>query len=189
MSARHAMRTGQRGFTLIEMIAAFLIFAIAVGALMQILTMSLKDTRRSLDETRAALWAQSLLDNVGIGERIEEGHTNGEFDRIYHWEMDIERVDPQTVEATAATALGDLATTTRVGNGNAAPVQEIAQMELFHVELRVLWGSRGSGRSARFTTLRLAMPDPNAAISLGGSARTSGSGQDGSRTQAKGRDG
>lgn len=188
MSARHAMRAGQRGFTLIEMIAAFLIFAIAVGALMQILTMSLKDTRRSLDETRAALWAQSLLDNVGIGERIEEGHTNGEFDRTYRWEMDIERIDPQTVEATAATALGDLATTTQVGNGNPAPVQEIAQMELFHVELRVMWGSRDSGHGARFTTLRLTMPDPNAAISLGG-ARTSGSGQDGSRTQAKGRDG
>ena len=182
MSGRHAMRAAQRGFTLIEMIAAFLIFAIAVGALMQILTMSLKDTRRSLDETRAALWAQSLLDNVGIGERIEEGRTNGEFDRTYRWEMDIERIDPQTVESTASTAIGDLETTTQVGNGNAAPVLDVPQMELFHVELRVNWGARESGRSARFTTLRLAMPDPNRAISLGGGERATGSrGQDGGK--------
>ena len=59
-----------RGFTLIEMIAAFVIFAIAVGALMQILTMSMNNARYSADETRAALWAQSLLDNVGVGERV-----------------------------------------------------------------------------------------------------------------------
>ncbi|MEO8010325.1 MAG: type II secretion system protein, partial [Dokdonella sp.] len=59
-----------KGFTLIEMIAAFVIFALAMASLMQILTMSLNGTRRSLDETRAALWAQSLLDKVGIGERI-----------------------------------------------------------------------------------------------------------------------
>ena len=189
MTRRRVPLPPARGFTLIEMIAAFLIFAIAVGALMQILTMSLNDTRRSLDETRAALWAQSLLDNVGIGERIEEGHSDGEFDRTYRWEMDIERMDPQVVEATAATAIGDLATTTQVGNGNAAPVVELAQMELFHVELRVAWGPRESGRSARFTTLRLATPDPNRAISLGGGQGTSGASPGGARGQGSGKDG
>lgn len=150
-----------RGFTLLEMIAAFVIFAIAVGSLMQILTLSLKDTRRSLDETRAALWAQSLLDNVGIGQRVEAGNTRGEFDRTFHWEMNVEQIDPQTVESTASTTLGSVTTSAQVGNGGAAPITELAQMELYHVELRVLWGSRDNERVARFTTLRLAMPDLN----------------------------
>ncbi|MFZ1391817.1 MAG: prepilin-type N-terminal cleavage/methylation domain-containing protein, partial [Dokdonella sp.] len=80
-----------RGFTLIEMIAAFVIFAIAVGALMQILTLSMNNARFSRDETRAALWAQSLLDTVGIGERVEAGSSSGEFDRDYRWQMQIDQ--------------------------------------------------------------------------------------------------
>lgn len=160
-----------RGFTLIEMIAAFVIFAIAIGSLMQILSMSVNNTRRSLDETRASLWAQSLLDNVGIGERIEAGRSNGEFDRNYRWEMAIELVDPQTVEAQATTAMGDVAVAQQVGNGGTSPLSELPQMELFHVELRVLWGGRMSERSARFSTLRLALPDMNQPASLQGSDR------------------
>jgi len=164
-----------RGFTLIEMIAAFVIFAIAVGALMQILTLSLKDTRRSLDETRAALWAQSLLDNVGIGERVEAGSSRGEFDRTFRWEMDIEQIDPQLVEAQATTTMGSVTTSAQVGNGGASPITEIAQMELFHVELRVIWGSRNSEHVARFSTLRLALPDFNAGLQ-GGMGRGPSSG-------------
>lgn len=153
------------------MIAAFVIFAIAIGSLMQILSMSVNNTRRSLDETRASLWAQSLLDNVGIGERIEAGRSNGEFDRNYRWEMDIELVDPQTVETQATAALGDAAVAQQVGNGGDSPLSELPQMELYHVELRVLWGGRMSERSARFTTLRLTLPDLNQAGSLQGSDR------------------
>lgn len=175
-----------RGFTLIEMIAAFVIFAIAVGALMQILTLSLKDTRRSLDETRAALWAQSLLDNVGIGERVEAGGSRGEFDRMFRWEMDIEQIDPQLVEAQATTTMGSVTTSAQVGNGGASPITEIAQMELYHVELRVIWGSRNNERVARFSTLRLALPDLNAGLQggmgrgpSGGSRPRGSSGKDG----------
>ena len=174
-----------RGFTLIEMIAAFVIFAIAVGSLMQILTMSMGATRRSLDETRAALWAQSMLDNVGIGERIEAGSTNGEFDRNYRWEMDIELIDPQLIEATAEDTMGTAAVASQVGNPGTSPISEMTQMELYHVELRVLWGDRMRERSARFTSLRLTMPDlaqgrsigisDNASPGSGRSMRRSGS--------------
>jgi general secretion pathway protein I len=166
----HARR--QRGFTLIEMIAAFVIFAIAIGSLMQILSMSVNNTRRSLDETRASLWAQSLLDNVGIGERIEAGRTSGEFDRNYRWEMNIELVDPQTVEAEATTMLGDVAVAQQVGNGGTSPLAELPQMELFHVELLVVWGGRATERSARFTTLRLTLPDLTQGSSPMGSDRS-----------------
>ena len=158
-----------RGFTLIEMIAAFVIFAIAVGSLMQILTMSINATRRSLDETRAALWAQSMLDTVGIGERIEAGNSNGEFDRNYRWEMAIEQIDPQLVEASAESTMGDMAIASPVGNPGSSPISELPQMELYHVELRVLWGGGTRERSARFTTLRLTMPDMSQGRTLGAS--------------------
>ena len=47
-----------RGFSLIEMVAAFLVFAIAIGVLMSVLTAAMRNTRMSVDYTMAALWAQ-----------------------------------------------------------------------------------------------------------------------------------
>ena len=69
-----------RGFSLIEMVAAFLVFAIAIGVLMSVLTAAMRNTRMSADYTMAALWAQSRLDIVGVGIPVEEGHTSGRFD-------------------------------------------------------------------------------------------------------------
>lgn len=151
-----------RGFTLIEMIAAFVVFAIAVGALMQILTLSMNNARFSRDETRAALWAQSLLDNVGVGERVEAGSSSGEFDRDYRWQMQIEQIDPELVvadagQASANPAIAAQALATAAGQGLGMP-----QIELFHVVLTVSWGSRERERSAQFSTLRTATLDSSA---------------------------
>ncbi|WP_440225628.1 type IV pilus modification PilV family protein [Dokdonella sp. MW10] len=173
---RRAPSTRARGFTLIEMIAAFVIFAIAVGSLMQILSMSMNNARRSVDETRAALWAQSLLDVVGIGERIEAGSSSGEFDDRYRWQLEIEPVDPEAFvasgnEAMLQAAHGGVA---GVGNssGGASPIMDIAQMELYHVTLVVTWGDpRARGHQATFTTMRAVMPDPSQGMTLGGGSR------------------
>ena len=73
--------------------------------------------------------------------------------------MDLELVDPQLIEAAAESTMGDAAVASQVGNGGASPISEISPMELYHVELRVLWGDRLRERSARFTSLRLALPD------------------------------
>ena len=156
-----------RGFTLIEMIAAFVIFAIAIGALMQILTMSMNNARRSADETRAALWAQSLLDTVGIGERIEAGSTHGEFDRKYRWELEIDKIDPEMVVAEVSQNSANAAS---VNSGlaqpalpqSAAPVFGMPQIDLFHVVLTVVWGDKSRERTAQFSTLRTTNSDsPN----------------------------
>ncbi len=187
-------RMRPRGFTLIEMIAAFVIFAIAVGSLMQILSMSMNNARRSVDETRAALWAQSLLDVVGIGERIEAGSSSGEFDDRYRWQLDIEPVDPQAFEASGNEAMLQAAQggVAGVGNssGGASPIVDVAQMELYHVTLAVTWGDpRARGHQATFTTMRAVMPDPSQGMTLGGGSRGSAgasSSRSGSRSSSSG---
>lgn len=156
---------------MIEMIAAFVIFAIAVGALMQILTQSMNNARYSADETRAALWAQSLLDNVGVGERVEAGSSHGEFDRKYRWELEIEQIDPELVAAEATEPSGAVTNAgpiVAVGN----PAFGIPQIDLFHVVLNVKWGDSARERSARFSTLRTATPDLREVNSLSGSGQS-----------------
>lgn len=166
-----AMRR-QSGFSLIEMVAAFLVFAIGIGVLMQILATSMHNTRQSSDYTMAALWAQSKLDVVGVGEPIETGSSSGRFDDDYSWQLDVQQIDPASVEPPPQQTMalsnsiqqnqGDPRMT--AGAGNAGALQ-VAPFDLFQVDLTVFWGGRfGSAQhSARFSTLRTMNPDPNSA--------------------------
>ncbi|MBX3697811.1 MAG: prepilin-type N-terminal cleavage/methylation domain-containing protein [Dokdonella sp.] len=171
-----------RGFTLIEMIAAFVIFAIAVGALMQILTMSMNNARRSADETRAALWAQTLLDNVGVGERVEAGSSHGEFDRSYRWELQIDQIDPELVVADATEPSGNAASAPAAAAGAGL----LPQIDLFHVVLTVIWGDGSHERQAQFSTLRTATADPNHSGSISGADLSGGRSNRGMSTDRAG---
>lgn len=137
----------QRGFSLLELVAAFLVFALGFGALMQILSASLRNARLSAEYTQAALWAQSKLDSVGIGDKLKEGGSSGEFDAAYRWQLEITRYQPPDAAA--------------------APTQTLQPVDLYRVDLTVSWGGAQSRREAHFTTLRAANPDPNAALGGG----------------------
>lgn len=82
-------QVGQGGFTLIEVMAAFAMFALLFGMMMQILSTSLGNTRRSSDFTQATLWAQSKLDVLGLEDMIVPGSSSGDFDERFSWEMEI----------------------------------------------------------------------------------------------------
>ena len=75
------------GFTLIELVAAFVIFALGFGVLLQILGGALHTTAQSVDYSKAAMWAQTVLDTQGIGEPLQEGVSSGRFDEQFGWEL------------------------------------------------------------------------------------------------------
>ena len=170
-------RNRQAGFSLIEMVAAFLVFAIAMGVLMEILATSIHSTRASNAYTMAALWAESKLDTIGVGAPIEAGSTSGRFDDGYSWQLDIQLIDPTSVEpppqqyAMAAGNTNQSAgiqqrMTTSAGNAGAIQVQPF---DLYQIDLTVFWGGRvGSPQhTARFSTLRTMNPDPTTQQGIG----------------------
>jgi len=123
----------QSGFTLIEVMAAFAIFAVLFGVILQILSTSVSNTRRSGDFTEAALLAQSRLDMVGVETLPEPGRYSGEFNDDYRWEMLIE---PYIID-----------------DGGGVAYEELP-IDLFYVGLTVYWDEGERERSARFETLR-----------------------------------
>lgn len=123
----------QAGFTLIEVMAAFAIFALLFGVVLQILSTSISNTRRSGDFTEAALLAQSQLDLVGLEELPQPGTYSGRFNADYRWEMVIE---PHVIEDDRGVLYEEL------------------PIELFYVGLTVYWGQGRGERSATFETLR-----------------------------------
>jgi general secretion pathway protein I len=146
------MPSRQRGFTLIELVAAFVIFALGFGVLLQILSGCLHTTAQSADYTRASLWAQSLLDTEGVGEALQDGDRSGKFDDKYSWRLRVAKIDPpEPVQS------GGMAGNT---NAHAPTITPVApNIDLYQLELVVSWGTYYMTHNARFVTLRAVTPD------------------------------
>jgi general secretion pathway protein I len=128
-----------RGYTLIEVIVAFALLAAALTLLLGTLSGAARQVRSSADAGRAALYAQSLMSQVGVGEALKPGARSGDFENgRYRWTLDVRRWnDP----AQSADALRD----------PAAPT-------LLEVRLGIEWGDGGPGQRLLLRTLRLMAP-------------------------------
>ena len=135
------------GFTLIELIAAFVIFALGFGILMQILGGALHTTKQSAEYTQAALFAQSLLDVQGVGEPLEEGGRSGQFDERFSWQLNVSKYQPIPVTSNNSLL-----------QPGPSPITAPGGMELFQLELVVNWGNQYLMHHARFVTLRAMGP-------------------------------
>ncbi len=136
---------GQRGYTLIEVVVAFALLAFAMTLLLGSLTNATKQVRASSDFGRAALHAQSLLDQAGVGEALEVGQRDGEIEGgRYRWEMNVAPFRDPSAPPRQPQVLG-------------AP-------QLLQLELIMRWGKGGPRETLRLQSLRLMTPtDINAA--------------------------
>ncbi|HZX91649.1 MAG TPA: prepilin-type N-terminal cleavage/methylation domain-containing protein [Rudaea sp.] len=138
------------GFTLIELVAAFVIFALGFGVLLQILGGALHTTSQSVDYSKAAMWAQTLLDTQGIGEPLQEGTSSGRFDEQFGWELRVSKYDPPPAQTTVA-PIGS-------ADANGLITQVAPSLDLFQLELVVSWGNRFLMHRAQFATVRVMNP-------------------------------
>ncbi len=132
----------QHGFTLLEVVVAFALLAMALTLLLGVLSLASRQVRDSGDASRAVLHAQSLLAQVGVGEILVPGEQKGEFERgRYRWKLRIEPYDDP--DATAG-----------------VPMSTAAAPGLVQLTLDVEWG-KGAGQHLGWETLRL-VPAHNA---------------------------
>jgi general secretion pathway protein I len=123
----------QRGFTLIEVVVAFALLALALTLLLGSLSGAARQIHRASMSGRAALHAQTLLAQVGAGGGLAPGR--------YHWQLDIAPwTDPR------------LPTDGLVNPGAA---------RLLEVQLTVAWGER-AGERLQWRSLRLAQAEGTA---------------------------
>lgn len=125
----------QRGYSLLEVIVAFALLALALGLLLGTLSGATRQVRWSGDAGRAALHAQSLLDTVGVGEALEPGRRDGEFDDgRYRWSLQVkpwvEPLPPATPAPTGGPRLLELALTVQWGDGGPRERLELRSLRL-----------------------------------------------------------
>lgn len=142
---RIGRRAAQRGYTLIEVVVAFALLAFGLTLLLGSLTNATKQVRTSTDHGRAALHAQTLLDQAGVGEALVVGQRDGELEEgRYRWEMSVSAFRDPSMARPQGQVLG-------------AP-------QLLQLDLTMTWGEGGPRKRLRLQSLRLVTPtDINAA--------------------------
>lgn len=83
-----------RGFTLIEVLAAFAVLALGIAIVVSLLNGGRRQVRYAADMSYAAQFAQSLLDAQGINGRLHEGENDGSSDdERVRWHLQIREID------------------------------------------------------------------------------------------------
>jgi general secretion pathway protein I len=132
MIALTALKSRARGFSLLEVLLALSMFALAFGLLMETIATAGRTVRVAGDVGHVALWAQNRLDQLGIAEPITVGSKTGSFDEVYSYTQTVSNYIPSDSPGIALSA-----------------------DELLRVELAVTWGRGEAARTERFTTLRV----------------------------------
>lgn len=117
----------QRGFSLIEVIVAFALMALAATLLLGSLSGAARQVGMAEHQGRAALHAQSLLASAGIDAPLAEGTKQGEWEQgRYRWTLQVSPfVEPRQ-----------------------------PQSRLWQLDLQVRWGE-AAAEQLRWRTLRL----------------------------------
>lgn len=81
--------TRQRGFSLLEILVAFTIFAIVAGTAMQLVSTVLRGTEASQQRIEALAVAEGLIARVGLDLTAQDGTQSGRADGgRYAWRME-----------------------------------------------------------------------------------------------------
>jgi general secretion pathway protein I len=126
-----------KGFTLLEVLLAFVVFAISFAIVLEILSSSMRSTVRARDYSEAALMAQSLMDMVGSEFPLEDSVYDGETGNGFRWTVDIVTWVPDSDVGFYVLDIAD-------ANGTL----------IFRIDVDLEWGEGSRSRQARFTTIR-----------------------------------
>jgi len=84
----------QHGFSLIEILVAFVILAMSLTVIFRIFSGGLRNVALSEDYALAVLLAESQLSAIGVSEPLEQGVTTGEWDERFRWQRMVEHYQP-----------------------------------------------------------------------------------------------
>lgn len=121
-----------RGYTLIEVLVAFMIMAMALTVLLRIFSGGVRNIAVSSDYAQAVLIAESQLAAAGIGEVMYAGETRGLEDERFEWTRSIVPYLPSA----------DYSTTSK-------------DVRAWHVTVTVEWPANNGSRSIDISTVRI----------------------------------
>ena len=96
---------GDGGFTLLEVLIAFAILAVALVALIQAFSQGIQGSRVAEERAIAIMLARSKLAEVGKSIPLEESELTDEFSNGFGWRLIITAMDSSEVGLAGSTAV------------------------------------------------------------------------------------
>jgi general secretion pathway protein I len=131
-------RHHSRGYTLIEVLVAFLIMALALTVLLRIFSGGLRNVSVSSDYSQAVVIAESRLATAGIDGLLAPGEQSGTEAERFHWTRQVTNYQPTPDYSTntKGSRAYHVAVTVSWPNGNRERRIELATVKLVHDERR-----------------------------------------------------
>lgn len=129
-----------RGFSLIEVLVAFVLLAGGLGLLIAILSGGMNQVRWAQGQSEAVQVARSALDTIGTVDPIEPGRFTGEaVDGRYQWELRVEHYED--LPAGVPGAFDD-------------PQAAVQATLVYRLDLELRWDGGGPRERLHMSTLR-----------------------------------
>ena len=93
-SRRGLVRRGERGFALVEILVAFVILALGLGAILTGVVVAMRSDTRTQASRMALRVAQSRLESAGISEALAPGYREGVIANRFRWRQTITEIRP-----------------------------------------------------------------------------------------------
>ncbi|MFO7641154.1 MAG: prepilin-type N-terminal cleavage/methylation domain-containing protein [Candidatus Competibacteraceae bacterium] len=129
-------RVHQHGFSLLEVLVAFAILSVSLGAILQVFATGLRNAGMADDYTRATLYAESILAAIGREAPPGAGVRDGPIDDQFSWRSTVSE------------------------HTDGLPDPERTQMRAYRISVEVSWPGLARTRSVMLETLRLAPLEP-----------------------------
>ena len=131
-SSRRQFGARQSGYTLIEVLVAFMILALALTVLLRIFSGGLRNVSVSSDYATATLIAESRLAAAGIDIPLRPGETSGTEGERFEWTVNVQDYQPWPGYRSAARGV-----------------------DAYRVTVTVEWPNGNNTRSVGLSTVRL----------------------------------
>jgi general secretion pathway protein I len=158
---RRLGHSGERGFALLEILVAFVVLALAMGAISSGVALAMRSDGRAQSRRSALQLAQSRLEAAGVSEVLTPGHREGRVSDIYRWLETVTSVrtggEPP---AAALSATPDQAALPQAALPQAAFPQAAPLPAAFWVEVTV---RVADGTVVKLGALKLSSKKPGAA--------------------------
>lgn len=127
------MRSAYRGFSLLEVLVAFVMLSLALSVLMRIFSGGTHNAALASDYSRAVLLAETRLAVAGIETPLQEGISAGSADEKFRWQTSV-HMQPAIAETPSI----------------------LSPVGLFEVEAKVMWNDGSKERIVALNTMRVA---------------------------------